>query len=152
MDIFSYGIAGKERKTQLYFRDDNKFSFIKRDLLYSCLVERSGDTLKKAWKHFYCNQLFFPGYKKISADAITLGFVRDIILDPFNKIPTGEETTEKPKDNKGSLKSWIAKVATNQRHIFQTKRQQNSKEDIVNWVLVGVIVIQVLGWLAGFLT
>ncbi|KKL77236.1 hypothetical protein LCGC14_2036880, partial [marine sediment metagenome] len=48
--------------------------------------------------------------------------------------------------------SWIAKVATNQRHIFQTKRQQSSREDIVNWVLVGVIVIQVLGWLAGFLT
>lgn len=146
------GVFTKERKTQLFFRDDNKFSFIKRDLLYSCLIEKSGNALIKGWKHFYCNQFFFPGYKKISADAVTLGFSRDIILDPFNKIPAGESASEKPKDNKESLSKWIAKVATNQRHIYQTKRQSTAKDDMINWALVGVIIVMIIGWLISYLT
>jgi len=115
-------LSSKECKTQLYFQDDNKFRFIKRQLEYSCLVEKSKGELIRAWKHFFGNQLYFPGYKNISADTVTLGFARDIILDPFNKVPTGEAVSEKPKakDAQG-LKKWIAKVAENQRHIYRSK-------------------------------
>jgi len=147
------GLLGhKEYKTQLYFQDDNKFRFIKRQLEYSCLVEKDHDKLLRGWKHFYGNQLYFPGYGNISADLVTLGFARDIILDPFNKVPTGEAVSEKPKarDSTG-LKNWIAKIAENQRHIYQTQRKSTIKEDFVNWCLMGVLIIMVLMWMVSFL-
>ena len=137
---------GKERKTQLYFRDDNKFQFIKRDLAFSCLVERTGDTLKRAWKHFYGSQLFFPGYKNMSADSVSLGFARDIILDPFNKIPIGESVGEKPGRDTVRLSKWIAKIAENQRHTYRSKRKNTKKEEMINLALVGVLIIMALAW------
>lgn len=146
------GLFSKERKTHLYFRDDNKFKFIKRNLDFSCLLEKAGDVLKRGWKHFYGNQLFFPGYKRMGADSVTLGFARDIILDPFNKIPTGEEVGEKPDlKNKLSLKNWIAKMAENQRHIYRSKPQTSKITDIINWALVSVLLVMIVVWAITFL-
>lgn len=148
MNIF----ATKERKTQLYFQDDNKFKFIKRLVEYSSLVEKAKGNLLRGWKHFFGNQFYFPGYKKISADTVTLGFARDIILDPFNKIPTGEAMSEKPKAKDAtSLKKWIAKIASNQRHIYQTKRKSTFKEDFINYCLMGVLTVMIVAWLISFL-
>ncbi len=148
MGLFS---TTKEMRTQLFFRDDNKFQFIKREVKYSCLIESKGEELIRAWKHFYCNQFYFPGYKNIPADNVTLGFTRDIILDPFNKIPTGESTNEKPKlKDSISLKKWIGRVATNQRHIYMTKRKSTIKEDIINHVLLAVLVVMIFGWVIRF--
>ena len=144
--------TSKEKKTQLFFRDDNKFQFIKRPLEYSCLVEKKGDIFIKGWKHFFGNQLFFAGYKKISADAVTLGFSRDIILDPFDRIPKGDSVSEKPKaKDEWSIKRWIAKIATNQRHIYQTKRKSTMKDDIINVALVAVLGSMTVAWLITFL-
>ena len=111
----------KETKTQVYFRDNNRFKFIKRPLEYTCLTERRNGELYMAWKHNYANQLYFPGYKGISADTVTLGFARDIILDPFNKIPEGSKPNEKPSSGE-SITYWISKIATNQRHTIIRKR------------------------------
>lgn len=141
----------KEYKTQLYFQDDDKFRFARRLVEYSCLVEKDKGNLERGWKHFFGNQYYFSGYKSISAGTITLGFARDIILDPFNKIPIGEAVSEKPKvkDLKG-LKNWIAKIAENQRHIYRTQRKSTLKEDFINWCLMGVLVIMVLLWALSF--
>ena len=142
-----------EKITQLYFRDDNRFQFVKRRLEYSCLVERKGDLMLRAWKHFYGNQLSFRGYKKISAGAVTLGFARDIILDPFDKITKGEAVSEKPKaKDRIGLKKWIAQIATNQRQVYQTQRKNTVKEDVINYALVGVLVIMIFGWIIRFST
>ena len=142
----------KEYKTQLYFQDDNKFRFIKRQLEYSCLVEKSKGELLRAWKHFYGNQLYFPGYKSISADTVTLGFARDIILDPFNKIPIGESVSEKPKAKDSNIiKKWLAKIATNQRHVYSSTRKSTIKEDSVNWALVAILILMTLGWMLSFM-
>ncbi len=144
-------LGSKEYKTQLYFHDESKFRFVKRELAYSCLVERIKGELLRGWKHFYGNQLYFPGYKNISADTVTLGFARDIILDPFNKVPIGDAVSEKPKAKDSSgLKKWIAKIAENQRHLYRSQRKNTFKEDFVNWCLMGVLVIMVLAWLLSF--
>lgn len=147
MDI----LKTKEKKTQVYFRDDNKFKFIKRELEYSCLVEKSKGVLVRAWKHFFGNQYYFPGYKNISADTVTLGGNRDIILDPFNKVPTGEEVSNKPDVTGKGLKRWIAKIASNQRHIYRTERKSTVKEDMINWSLIGVLVMMVGMWAISFM-
>jgi hypothetical protein len=141
----------KEYKTQLYFKDDNKFRFIRREVEYSCLVEKDKGNLVRGWKHFFGNQFYFPGYRGISADTITLGFARDIILDPFNKIPTGEAISEKPKaKDLAGLKKWIAKIAENQRHIYRSARKSTFKEDFINWSLMGVLVVMILMWAISF--
>lgn len=150
MGIFT---SSREMKTQLYFRDDNKFQFIRRRVEFSCLLEKKGEEILRGWKHFYSNQFFFPGYKNMAADTVTLGFARDIILDPFDKIPKGEALNEKPraKDLLG-LKKWIARIATNQRHIYQVKRKSTIREDIINHVLIGVLVLMIVAWIIRFLS
>lgn len=145
--------AKKEFKTQLYFQDDNKFRFIRRQVEFSCLLEKARENLVRGWKHFYGNQFYFSGYGNISADMVTLGFARDIILDPFNKIPVGDAMSEKPKaKDSNSLKKWIARIAENQRHVYRTQRKSTFKEDFINWCLMGVLVVMVLAWLVTFLS
>ena len=145
-------LGNKEYKTQLYFQDDDKFRFVRRLVEYSCLVEKDKGNLVRGWKHFFGNQYYFLGYKSISAGMITIGFARDIILDPFNKIPIGEAVSEKPekKDSSG-LKKWIAKIAENQRHIYRSQRKSTLKEDFINWCLMGVLVVMILLWALSFI-
>lgn len=141
-----------ERKTQLYFRDDNKFQFIKRELKYSCLLEKSNGAIKRAWRHSYNGMYSFPGYKNISADTITLGFARDIFLDPHNKIPETTDTSGKPRkdSNNEAIKKWIAQIGENMRHIYRAKRQSTTMADYINFSLIGINVLLVIGWLVRF--
>lgn len=142
-----------EMRTQLFFRDDMKFQFVKRPLQHSCLLERSGEKIKRAWKHFFCNQLPFAGYKNISADMVTLGYSRDIILDPFNKVPIGEELNYKPNiTDKDGLKNWISKIASNMRHFYYTKRKNTTMVDRIAWAIMGIDFILVVVWAIKFAT
>ena len=149
MNVFTKKV---EYKTHLFFHDNNVFVFLKRPLDFSCLVEKAAGKMVNAWKHFYSSQLYFPGYKNISADTVTLGFSRDVILDPFNKIPIGEFTNEKPRPRDStSLKKWVARMAENQRHIYRSQRKNTIKEDAVNWGLLAVLGVMTLAWLIRFL-
>lgn len=142
----------KEYKMQLYFQDDDKFRFINRLVEYSCLVVKTKGNLMRGWKHFFGNQFYFLGYKSIPAGTVTLGFARDIILDPFNKVPIGEAVNEKPKAKDAiSLKNWIAKMAENQRHIYRSQRKNTLKEDFINYCLIVVLVIMIVVWAISFL-
>lgn len=143
--------AGKEKKLQLYFGDDNTFSFIKRVLGFTCLLEKTGEKLTRAWKHFYSNQIPFPGYKKMPAGHVMLAFSRDIILDPFDKIPKGESINQKPLSGKENIKKWIAQIAENQRHIFRAKRETHLWTSRLTWGFLGVLFVMVLIWAIAFL-
>lgn len=140
----------KEQKLQLYFYEDNSFEFKKRPLEHFCLLEKDGDDIKRAWKHFYGNEFYFPGYKSIPAGMVTLGYARDIILDPFDKIPKGTEINQKP--GKDQIKEWISKIAENMRHVYRAKRNTMTTGDKVTWVLIGVLVIETIGWFIRFMT
>lgn len=137
----------KDFRKQLYFFEDRTFDFVRRELAFSCLVERTGDKLARAWKHFYSCELAFPGYKKAPAAMVTPGFGRDIILDIFNKVPqtTTGEVTKKPTTS--TLKSWIATIATNMRQIYRGKRKSNTMNTWITFILMGVLVVQVITWL-----
>jgi hypothetical protein len=140
-----------EQKTHLYFYDDNSFEFIKRELKFQSLVVMVGEELKKAWKHFYSNQIPFAGYKNIPADMITLGFSRDIILDPFDKVPEGTGTMQKPNlKDKTSMDKWITNQAENQRHIYRAKRAPQVWTNRITWALICVLVIMVMLWAIAF--
>jgi len=145
-------VGKEEKRTQLYFRDDRKFQFRKMPLEHSCIVEKADGKYKRAWKHFYNAELPFSGYKNVSGDSVTLGFSRDIILDPFNRIKMGESPSEKPRTDEKSLKSWIAKIATNMRHIYSTKRETRTAGDVIFWLIVGIDIVLVLGWAIRYFT
>lgn len=143
--------AGKlEKKTQLYFRDDRKFQFRKLPLEHSCLVEKEDGRYIRAWKHFYGAEIPFQGYKSISADSITLGFSRDIILDPFNKIQVGNETSKKPSLVGDSLMKWIAKIGENMRHVYRSNRTTRTTGDVITWLIIGLDCLLALGWIIRF--
>lgn len=151
MGLFTESV---EKRTQLYFRDDRKFQFIKRPMEHSCLVEKADGKYKKAWKHFYNAEIPFAGYKGVSGDSVTLGFARDIILDPFNKIRVGDNPSEKPRieGDGDSLRKWIAKIATNMRHIYSTKRERKTSADAVFWLIFGIDILMLIGWAVRYFT
>lgn len=106
----------KEKRTQLHFRDDGKFTFRKLLIMDTFLVEKYKDDIIKGWKHFYKLQFPFAGLKGISADMVTLGFDRDIILDPYGIV----DEKEKPnKNRKINDNPWITEVADGQRYKAQ---------------------------------
>lgn len=144
----------KQLKTELYFKDNRSFEFKKRELYNSCLVERGPeDKLMRASKHFFSCEIPFPGYKKIPADMVVLGCSRDIILDPFNKVPQGIEVNTKPNPKeKGAVKSWIAKIAENQRHIYRAKRETHVWTNRLTWVFITIIIVQLLIWAFAFMS
>jgi hypothetical protein len=149
MGLFS---GNEPKKTQLFLRDDRKFQFIKRPLKHSCLVEEQDGKIKRAWKHFYNAEIPFAGYKNISGDSVTLSFSRDIILDPYNKIKVGDNPNEKPRANSTDLKNWIAKIATNMRHIYSHKRETRTVGDVLFWLIVGVDILMAIGWAIKYFT
>jgi len=110
--------APKEQRTQLFFRDDGKFIFRKLPIVDTFLVEKKGDDIVKGWKHFYKLQFPFAGFKGISADMVTMGFDRDIILDPFNIIDEKDKPDVRKKINENP---WITDVADGQRYKAQNK-------------------------------
>jgi len=143
----------KQLKTELYFKDNRNFNFKKRELYNSCIVERGAeDKLTRASKHFFSCEIPFPGYKKIPADMVVLGFSRDIILDPFNKVPQGVEVNKKPDHkDKNAVKQWIAKIAENQRHIYRAKRETHVWTNRLTWLFIGIATIEVFVWAFAFL-
>ena len=73
--------APKEKRTQLFFRDDGKFIFRKLEIEDTFLVEKFNKEVVKGWKHYFKLQVPFPGLKGIAADMVTMGCDRDIVLD-----------------------------------------------------------------------
>ena len=144
--------SNEGKKTQLYFRGDRKFQFIKRPLKYSSLLEEKDGKIVRAWKHFYSAEIHFSGYKNISGDSVTLSFAQDIILDPFNKVKVGESTNEKPRPGSQDLTKWIAKIATNMRHLYSAKRESRTAADLLFWLIAGIDVIMAIGWAIRYFT
>jgi len=115
MNIF--GIA-KERRTQLFLRDDGKFTFRKMPIQDTFMVEKRGDEVIKGWKHFFKLQFPFAGYKGMKPDMVTLGYDRDIILDPFGIVSDRDKPDKHKKINENP---WITKIAETQRYKHQAK-------------------------------
>lgn len=97
----------KERRTQLYFRDDGGFLFRKLDIEDGFLVEKIGNEITKAWMMRYKLLKRFNGYKKIGADMVTTSFARDIVLDPFNQLADNE----RPEKGDKLVKGFVQKIA-----------------------------------------
>ena len=105
MNIFG---PPKEKRTQLYFRDDGGFQFRKLDIEDTFLVEknRNGEVIK-AWMMRYKLLRRFDGYKGVGSDMVTISYARDIVFDPFKQL----NDNEKPEKGKQLIKAFIKKIA-----------------------------------------
>ena len=102
-----FGIP-KEKRTQLYFRDDGGFHFRKLDVEDTFLVEKDQNKEAiKAWMLRYKLLKRFNGYKNIGADMVTISYARDIVFDPFNQL----NASEQPERGKQLIKDFIKKIA-----------------------------------------
>lgn len=141
-DIFS---GGKEKRTQLYFRDDGSFEFRKLEFEDTCLVEKKDNEVIKAWKHFFGPELIFNGYKNIHADMVTLCFDRDFILDPFDAVPVVDNPQAgKPARNEHGIRSWTAQVAEAQRYKVVNKPGSSLLVDKISMFLGIALIIMLL--------
>lgn len=111
-----FGIP-KEKRTQLYFRDDGGFQFRKLDIEDTFLVEKNSDKeAVKAWMMRYKLLRRFNGFGSIGADMVTISYARDIVFDPFNQL----NASEKPEKGKALVKDFISKIA--QAKCYQHER------------------------------
>ena len=83
--------------------------------------------------------------KGIGADMVTLGFDRDIILDPFGIV----DDKEKPEKNKKiNENSWITDVAEGQRYKVQNKPGNRLLVDKIT-LIIGVATLIIVLAIAG---
>lgn len=137
--------AAKERRTQLFLRDDGKFTFRKLPIQDTFMVEKKGDEVVKGWKHFFKLQFPFPGYKRMKPDMVTLGYDRDIILDPFGIV----KDADKPDKNKPiNENKWITEIAETQRYKHQAKPGTQLLMNKVT-IFVGVATLIIVLAIAG---
>lgn len=138
--------ATEEKRTQLFFHDGGSFEFRKLPFVDTCLVVKQDNTITKAWKHFYSNQIRFDGYKNFHADLVSLGYDRDFILDPFNRVPVLDNPGGKPGKTNDSIKKWTAQIAESQRQKVNAKPGTSL---LVNKIVVflGIgLILQLLLW------
>ncbi len=135
----------KEKRTQLFFRDDGKFVFRKLFIEDTFLVEKVQDDIIKGWKHFYKLQFPFAGLKGISPDMVTLGFDRDIILDLYSIVDDKDKPDKLKKINEND---WITDVADGQRYKAQNKPRSTLLADKITIMIGACVLLLVLAMAA----
>ena len=160
MGIFDFGDK-REKRTQLYFRDDGKAEFRQLDIEATFMITTNkDDEIIKGWKHVYKNQFAFPGYKKLKPDMVTLAHGRDIIFDPFGLVPSTEkpdmtDMVVLPEEDEGGNKvrkipQWLIDVGNAQmlKQMAQPGKQ-SSYNKIITFLGVGfVFEMLIIGALA----
>lgn len=130
-----FGITStKETGTQLYFRNDGKATFRKLEFDGTALIEKANDKVIRAFKHYYKTEFPFDGYKNIPADMVTLGFGRDIVLDPFDIL--SEE--ERPPKLGGMKSEYIRSIGADKRYKLSTQKPPAAIWDKLT-IICGVI-------------
>ena len=143
------GLRGtpKESRTQFFFRDDGKFIFRRLELEDTFLQEKKDGEIVAGWKHFFKTQFPFSGYGNITADMVTLGFSRDIILDPAGIVPKEDKPkTGKTVDGEGRTlpKPWLVDVGNARRLKMIATRGQSQVTDWLIWILGSALILELL--------
>jgi len=147
-----FGGVEKEKRTQLFFRDDGSFVFRRLEIEDTFLVVKKDGDIVKGWKHFFKNQFPFGGYSNIGADMVTLSYDRDIILDPYNLVGEKEKPDEavaqdSKGNGKGQIKSaqpWLVEVGNARRLKMISNRGKSSIFDKIVLFIGATLIFEVL--------
>ena len=139
--MFGINTKPKEQRTQLYFHDDGSFEFRKLDIDVACLLEKDGQgNCIRAFRHFYKNQYPFNGFKKIKADMITLGYGRDIVLDPHG-ILSADDLPALDKDILNLDRKGLREIAQSQCYKAENQKGGTLLLDKITMYLGVTVVI-----------
>jgi len=131
----------KEKRTQLYFRDDGGFIFRKLDIEDAFLVEKSKKVIVRAWMMRYKLLKRFNGFKRIGADMVTISFARDIVFDPFDQLAT----SEKPEKGASLTKDFVRKIAEAKCYTHEQKAKGSLLVDKLVLFLGFTMIVLALG-------
>lgn len=142
-------MVNNPKRTQLFFRDDYTFNFRRLPIYKGFFIVGKKDKPLAAWAHKFNLQFNFNGHNRISADAVSIGFDRDILFDPFDIL----KDDEKPKKGIGKTdflkQKWVSDIATSSVYEHQ---QQKPKSLIMDRVTLGLTVVLVMMGLAFFIS
>ena len=130
----------KQKRTQLYFRDDGQFQFRRLDIEDGFLVEKEQDAVVKAWLLFYKLQKRFRGYGKMGSDMVTMSFDRDIVLDPFGEL----NDAEKPERGNNLKKSFVKNIAEAKCYRHEHSKKPGTLMDKLVMFMGIAIILEVL--------
>ena len=131
----------KEKRTQLFFRDDGKATFRKLEVEEASLVEKNpAGEIIKGWKHFYKLQFPFKGYGNIGADKVTLSFDRHYVLDPFDLLNKDERP---PQDGKLD-NAYISQIASGRCYKIESQKKGTSVVDKMTLFLGSGIILEII--------
>lgn len=141
-----------EKKRQFYMPTNEKL--IIRELPYeeSCMDEKKGDDVLNSWVHTFSGEKFFHGYKKIPAGPVTFSYPGDVIWDMHNTIPVGVKDGKPNVNDEEALHTWIGKIGEATLFRIASKTKSTFKDDMVNYLLMLVIFIEIIAWAIRFAT
>ncbi len=147
MGLFDFGTL-EEKRTQMFFRDNEKVTFRPLCLDGTSLVEKVNNKPVAAFKRYYKSEFPFAGYGKMPAARVTLGYPRDIVLDPFGILAKGERppTIEELAGRRiNPLSSpFVAKIGADKRYRLSAKKPSAAIWD--KYTVVELIAIILLGF------
>ncbi len=131
----------KEKRTQLFFRDDGKATFRKLFVEETSLVEKdkSGEIIK-GWKHFFKLQFPFSGYKNIPGDQVTLSFDRHYVLDYCGML----DKNEKPPMDARLDSPYVSQIASGRCYKIDSQQKGTVWADKMIWFLGSGIILELL--------
>jgi len=127
--------TGKEKRGQLYFREDGKFLFRRLSVEDTFLIEKKNGNRVAAWLLAYQSQIPFAGGGGVKPNNVTISYARDIIFDPFNLLRGSQKPSafdhdaQSPKGmpaegSRAITKPWIRDIAESQTY---TAQQESSR-------------------------
>lgn len=147
--MFEGLFGGKEKRLQFFSHDDNTVELRRMPVEESSLVEKNNSNeIVRAYPLFHKSQYSFNGYGSIPADMVTLGYERDIILDPHNIL----KDDDKPEKGDGLVKEWIKNIAETQRYKIQSKPAARTLIDYITWLLLACAAMEAIGMLIRLLS
>lgn len=141
MGLLSLG-APKEKRTQLFFRDDGRVEFRKLEIEDTILVIKQDNQIVRGWKHLLNNQFPFPGYKNIGADMVTLSYDRGRILDPYH-IVTDAKADAKQQAKKEE--EWLVSVGEARTLKILSKPTKNTLMNRMITYLGITLILEIVG-------
>jgi hypothetical protein len=127
MGIFDNLMAStKEKRTMLYFKENGHFKFEKKEVEDSFLLEKKNGRVTRAWEDLRSLHLPFAGWKGIPRDEVALQHSRDVLFDPFDRMPANDRPmiyVSKKLETRG-LTAWISDITQTQQY----KRQEESSK------------------------
>ena len=145
MGIFAKSSQGQVR--QFIAHDDHSLAIRNLPVDEGFVVEKKDGKTVAAWLHFHEQDIECTGYKGVPPGEIVLSCARDILWDPYDRVPDSENpTTGKPIDaGFRTMQDYSRKVAQSQQDRIDIKGGTTTIMDKIVWMLGALDAVMLIG-------